>query len=80
MAIAVGGAKQEWIDAISPHWNSYVSLEHGFETDIHLEKKEVEKENLLQVYNKIKNVKVTAKKSKTSGGIIVSGIRDLEKI
>lgn len=81
--IAAGGATADWIEVVSPHWNTYVSLAHGYNSDPVKEKRENEERNLQEYYKKIKEVKVVAKKKKGPGGssegVIVSGLKNLEK-
>lgn len=78
--MAVGGRTKEWIDTLSPHWNTYVALELGLDSSPTVEKQKVETEDMLTLYKKVKKVELKAKKLRGRGGIVVSGIRDLEKI
>lgn len=80
IAIVSGGGKKEWVDALSPHWNTYISLELGLDTEVEIQKEEIEKLNLLETYSRVKATKVTAKRSRTNPKqLIVEGLKDLEK-
>lgn len=82
--VALSGAgtsanSSEWVADIQSHWNTYVSLELGMDTDIISKKKEVEEDRLRMEYEKIKTHKITAYKSKDGKSIVVQGLKRLQK-
>ena len=78
IAIACGNGKKEWVDSLSPVWNTYLSLELGLDTDLEDQVQELEKSNMIDTYNKVKATKLTARRNK-SNQLIVEGMRELEK-